>query len=184
MVRPPQPGDVSYPLYVEEATAIYESLRRRAVRLVEAFRQMEGVTCNHSQVRDPHRDRPTDARPVDALIPPPSGRHVCVPAHSAAGQGHRCRTRTQPGARHLLRTGHARRHRRGTLPQPNAPVVYLSLSLSLTLRCAQCVVPGSGFGQVPGTYHVRATFLPQEDKFDSFVAKLATFHARFMDQYR
>jgi alanine transaminase len=61
---------------------------------------------------------------------------------------------------------------------------YTSLSLSLTLRCAQCVVPGSGFGQVPGTYHVRATFLPQEDKFDSFVAKLATFHARFMDQYR
>ena len=50
MVNPPQPGDDSYALYHEETTAIYESLGRRAVRLVEAFRKMEGVTCNYSQV--------------------------------------------------------------------------------------------------------------------------------------
>lgn len=28
-----------------------------------------------------------------------------------------------------------------------------------------CVVPGSGFGQRPGTYHFRTTILPQPDTF-------------------
>jgi len=51
MVNPPKPGEPSYALYEKETTAIYESLKRRAVKLVEGFRKMEGVTCNYSQVR-------------------------------------------------------------------------------------------------------------------------------------
>lgn len=45
------------------------------------------------------------------------------------------------------------------------------------------VVPGSGFKQVNGTYHFRATILPPEDKVDSFIARLAKFHADFISQY-
>ena len=44
-------------------------------------------------------------------------------------------------------------------------------------------MPGSGFGQVEGTYHFRATFLPPEDKFDDFLGNLAKFHASFMKRY-
>lgn len=47
-----------------------------------------------------------------------------------------------------------------------------------------CVVPGSGFGQKEGTWHFRSTFLPPEDLFDSFCAKLTKFHKDFMEQYR
>lgn len=47
-----------------------------------------------------------------------------------------------------------------------------------------CVVPGSGFGQKEGTWHFRATFLPPEEKFDSFIDRLAKFHQSFMDKYR
>ncbi|XP_019198607.1 PREDICTED: alanine aminotransferase 2-like [Ipomoea nil] len=46
------------------------------------------------------------------------------------------------------------------------------------------VVPGSGFRQVPGTWHFRCTILPQEDKIPAIVSRLTEFHQRFMDQYR
>lgn len=49
MLHPPQKGDESYELYQQEFKAIFESLRRRAIRLHEAFNSMEGVTCNLAQ---------------------------------------------------------------------------------------------------------------------------------------
>ncbi|KAK6911795.1 Aminotransferase, class I/classII [Dillenia turbinata] len=46
------------------------------------------------------------------------------------------------------------------------------------------VVPGSGFGQVPGTWHFRTTILPQEDKIPAVVSRLTEFHQKFMDEFR
>ncbi|KAH6773331.1 alanine aminotransferase 2 [Perilla frutescens var. frutescens] len=46
------------------------------------------------------------------------------------------------------------------------------------------VVPGSGFGQVPGTWHFRCTILPQEDRIPAIVTRLTEFHQAFMDEYR
>ncbi len=46
------------------------------------------------------------------------------------------------------------------------------------------VVPGSGFGQVPGTWHFRTTILPPEDKIPAVVSRLTTFHQKFMDEFR
>ncbi|XP_030468520.1 alanine aminotransferase 2-like [Syzygium oleosum] len=46
------------------------------------------------------------------------------------------------------------------------------------------VVPGSGFGQVPGTWHFRCTILPQEDKIPAVVSRLTEFHKGFMDEFR
>jgi alanine transaminase len=42
-----------------------------------------------------------------------------------------------------------------------------------------CVVPGSGFGQLPGTFHFRTTFLPPRDEIEEMVAKLKAFHERY-----
>ncbi len=39
-----------------------------------------------------------------------------------------------------------------------------------------CVVPGSGFGQVPGTAHFRTTILPQTDDLELVVQRIAEFH--------
>ncbi len=44
-------------------------------------------------------------------------------------------------------------------------------------------VPGSGFGQVPGTYHFRTTILPAEDKIDEVIELLTAFHANFLAKY-
>jgi alanine transaminase len=45
-------------------------------------------------------------------------------------------------------------------------------------------VPGSGFGQVPGTHHIRCTILPEEAKIEAVAALITKFHQRFMDEFR
>jgi aspartate/methionine/tyrosine aminotransferase len=42
-----------------------------------------------------------------------------------------------------------------------------------------CVVPGTGFGQIPGTAHFRTTILPPTDKIQSVVEKLKKFHLSY-----
>ncbi|KAL5877613.1 alanine transaminase [Pyricularia oryzae] len=44
-----------------------------------------------------------------------------------------------------------------------------------------CVVPGSGFGQKPGTLHLRTTFLAPGTEW---VGSIVKFHKEFMDKYR
>jgi alanine transaminase len=46
VVNPPRPGDESYALYSKERDEIYESLKRRAVKLSTFFNTLEGVSCN------------------------------------------------------------------------------------------------------------------------------------------
>eukprot|EP00899_Mesostigma_viride_P015787 jgi/Mesvir1/24209/Mv10923-RA.5 len=46
------------------------------------------------------------------------------------------------------------------------------------------VVPGSGFGQVPGTYHYRTTILPPEHMMDEVMDRIATFHKKFLAEYQ
>jgi len=46
-----------------------------------------------------------------------------------------------------------------------------------------CVVPGSGFGQEPGTYHFRTTILPAEERMEHVIAVMKVFHDDFMQQH-
>ncbi|KAF0685004.1 Aste57867_23033 [Aphanomyces stellatus] len=46
MTNPPKPGDASHALYVQQRDDIVSSLKRRAVKLVASYNQLEGVTCN------------------------------------------------------------------------------------------------------------------------------------------
>jgi aspartate/methionine/tyrosine aminotransferase len=45
------------------------------------------------------------------------------------------------------------------------------------------LVPGSGFGQRPGTYHFRSTILPPEDKIADVVTLMGQFHTAFLKKY-
>ncbi len=45
------------------------------------------------------------------------------------------------------------------------------------------VVPGSGFGQVDGTYHFRTTILPSEEALDEVMVSLTKFHVAFLKKY-
>ena len=43
-----------------------------------------------------------------------------------------------------------------------------------------CVVPGSGFGQMPGTLHFRTTILPPRDEIELLVKKIKDFHLSYV----
>uniref|UniRef100_A0A023GFF6 alanine transaminase n=1 Tax=Amblyomma triste TaxID=251400 RepID=A0A023GFF6_AMBTT len=47
-----------------------------------------------------------------------------------------------------------------------------------------CVVPGSGFGQMPGTYHFRTTILPPLEKLQVMLKHFKDFHQKFMSKYK
>ncbi|XP_018495002.1 alanine aminotransferase 1 [Galendromus occidentalis] len=47
-----------------------------------------------------------------------------------------------------------------------------------------CVVPGSGFGQRPGTYHFRTTILPPTDQLKEMLNLFKEFHQKFMKEYK
>ncbi|KAL0237353.1 hypothetical protein PCE1_000750 [Barthelona sp. PCE] len=56
-------------------------------------------------------------------------------------------------------------------------------ALELLHSTGVCAVPGSGFKQVEGTYHLRCTILPAEEKFDVFLGNIRNFHATFLAKY-
>ncbi len=51
--------------------------------------------------------------------------------------------------------------------------------LDLLEQTGICVVPGSGFGQIPGTAHFRTTILPPTRQIEAVVERLAAFHASY-----
>lgn len=136
MTQPPKRGDESFELYNKEITQIYDSLKRRSRKLVEAFNKMEGVSCQEAEGA---------MYTFPAITLPPKA----IAAAKKIGK------------------------------QPDT--LYCLEMLDAT---GVCTVPGSGFGQKEGTYHFRATFLPPEELFDDFIARLSKFHQEFMNKYR
>lgn len=47
-----------------------------------------------------------------------------------------------------------------------------------------CTVPGSGFGEKPGTYHFRITILPRLEEMQAVLHKFKEFHLKFLEQYK
>ncbi|XP_018392893.1 PREDICTED: alanine aminotransferase 2-like [Cyphomyrmex costatus] len=45
------------------------------------------------------------------------------------------------------------------------------------------VLPGSCFGQIPGTNHFRTTILPQKKKIKTMLEALKQFHIKFLEEY-
>ncbi len=56
--------------------------------------------------------------------------------------------------------------------------------LALLEETGICVVPGSGFGQDPGTHHFRTTILPPLEELEGVVRRIGEFHAGFARRAR
>lgn len=63
-----------------------------------------------------------------------------------------------------------------------APDVFYAFQL--LEQTGICIVPGSGFGQRPGTYHFRTTILPQPAKLKEMLDMFRAFHEKFLKQYK
>ncbi len=57
-------------------------------------------------------------------------------------------------------------------------------ALRLLDQTGICVVPGTGFSQVPGTFHYRTTILPSEKDMDTVIADVKKFHEAFMKEFK
>ena len=51
--------------------------------------------------------------------------------------------------------------------------------LALLEQTGICVVPGTGFGQAPGTWHFRTTILPPVEQIERVVQRIGDFHRKF-----
>ncbi|BGP57841.1 alanine transaminase [Rhodotorula sphaerocarpa] len=134
LVNPPKEGDESYPQWQAEVGGISETLKQRSQVLVQAFRELEGITCN-------------DANGAMYLFPTIQLPPKAIEAAEAKGM---------------------------------APDAFYALELLEATGI--CVVPGSGFGQQPGTYHVRTTFLAPG--VEDYITRFKKFHVAFLDKYR
>ena len=56
--------------------------------------------------------------------------------------------------------------------------------LELLQETGILTVPGTGFGQKEGSFHLRTTILPPEDQMPTLVQRFQGFHQKFMDKYR
>lgn len=56
-------------------------------------------------------------------------------------------------------------------------------AISLLEHTGVCVVPASGFGQEPGRYGFRTTFLPPEDEVENVVKLIRGHHEAFCEKY-
>jgi len=81
-----------------------------------------------------------------------------------------------PGIRCNQVTGAMYAFPRISLPPGRSDFDYC---LALLEQTGICVVPGSGFGQQPGTAHLRTTILPPTDKIRLVVERLAAFHRSY-----
>ncbi|KAK7590833.1 hypothetical protein V9T40_002446 [Parthenolecanium corni] len=57
-------------------------------------------------------------------------------------------------------------------------------AFELLEKTGVCIVPGAGFGQVPGTYHFRTTILPQPPLMKELLDRLEKFHLDFLEEYK
>ena len=55
--------------------------------------------------------------------------------------------------------------------------------MTLLENAGICCVPGSGFGQKDGTFHLRTTLLPPEDQIEEVVNRVGKFHKEFTQKY-
>ncbi len=45
------------------------------------------------------------------------------------------------------------------------------------------VVPGTGFGQVPGTSHFRVVFLPQDETLDAAYKNMISYYGKYKTEF-
>ena len=65
-------------------------------------------------------------------------------------------------------------------PLPSTPPSPLQLLEATGI----VTVPGSGFGQEEGTFHLRTTILPLEPKIAEFIKLFHDFHTAFLAKYK
>ncbi|KAK9701600.1 Aminotransferase class I and II [Popillia japonica] len=163
IVDPPKKGEPSYDLFIKEKTAVLDSLKLRAKMVYDAFNSFEGFSCNHVQGAM-YQLRAKMVYDAFNSFEGFSCNHVQGAMYAFP------QIKLPPKA-----IEEAKRRK-----QP-ADAFY---AFELLEQTGICIVPGSGFGQQPGTFHFRTTILPQPDKLKIMLQMFNSFHKEFMQKYK
>ncbi|KAH8396411.1 hypothetical protein KR222_009948 [Zaprionus bogoriensis] len=162
LVCPPKPGDPSYELYIKEKTAVLDALRERAELVHKTLSSFEGYTVNPVQ----------GAMYVFPKIDIPPKAIEAARAKNMA-----------PDVFYAFELLETTGECAQAITRRSKYIIYIYI-LNCAIFTGICVVPGSGFGQLPGTHHFRSTILPQTDKLKLMMEKFRVFHAEFMNKYK
>ncbi|OQA35216.1 MAG: Glutamate-pyruvate aminotransferase AlaA [Acidobacteria bacterium ADurb.Bin340] len=130
---------------------------------------LTGQVATYAMVRPPKAGEPSHARYTeerDGILSTLKERAVLLAGGLNSIPGIQCNT--VAGAMYAFP--------KITLPAGRTDADY---AMALLEQTGICVVPGSGFGQIPGTAHFRTTILPPTAKIQKVVERLATFHASY-----
>jgi aspartate/methionine/tyrosine aminotransferase len=137
-LTPPQKGEESYELYVNERDGILSDLKTKAEILGKGLNEIDGMSV----------DIPQGALYAFVKLDLPHTKDI-----SKMNSEERLAYDTQRDNDYCL---------------------------TLLEETGICVVPGSGFGQQPGTLHFRTTFLPPKDEIEELVVKMKGFHEEYV----
>lgn len=156
VVNAPRKGEPAYDQFIKEKQGVLDSLKMRAEMVTKAFNSFEGFSCN----------------PVaGAMYAFPQFK--LPPKAIEAAEKAKQTPDTYYAFQLLERTG------KGVMLETDFYIKSKPLFFA-----GICIVPGSGFGQRPGTYHFRTTILPQEDKLKEMLDMFQAFHKEFMAQHK
>jgi aspartate/methionine/tyrosine aminotransferase len=130
---------------------------------------LTGQVATYCMVRPPKADEPSHAQYVqerDGILNAMKKRAVIL----AEGLN------KVPGVQCNVVAGAMYAFPRISIPEGRTDEEYC---MSLLEATGICVVPGTGFGQVPGTAHFRTTILPPTQKMQEVVERFAKFHASY-----
>ncbi|KAL4855137.1 Alanine aminotransferase 2 [Chlorella vulgaris] len=171
-MNPPKPGEPSYELFAKERDDILSSLKRRAVLVKETFDSLEGVSCTtgESFVCLGQAGLVLSAAHTSHTLSLNSSPAPMLPAAVEGSMYAFPRLTIPPAAV------------KAAADQDKQPdFVYC---MELLDKTGIVTVPGSGFGQEKGTFHVRTTILPPESDMQAVSDKFAEFHKGFMAKYK
>ncbi len=138
LVTPPEKGDESYPLFIQEHDGILNDLKEKAEILGKGLNEIEGMT-----VEIPHGAMYAFVRidlphTIDEIKMSPEEQEE----YDIKRESDYC--------------------------------------MAMLLETGICVVPGSGFGQLPGTIHFRITFLSPKIEMQELALKMKEFHEKYV----
>ena len=131
VVNPPRPDEPSHELFMNEKAAVLKSLAERASMIATSFNAIPGIKCNNVQ---------------GAMYAFPE-----VTSFVLYGTNTCTRQKLLTGLIIQVKIPEKAVAKAKSLGQ--APDVFYAFQL--LEQTGMCCVPGSGFGQRPGTYHFR-----------------------------
>ncbi|WZZ72360.1 hypothetical protein YC2023_083730 [Brassica napus] len=200
MVSPPKPGDISYDQFTRESTGILESLRRRAKIMTDGFN-----SCKNVVVEEIYKVASIALSPnvsaqifMGLMVSPPKPGDISYDQFTRESKGileslrRRAKIMTDGFNSCKNVVCNFTEGAMYSFPQIQLPPGALQAAkqagkvpdvfycLKLLEATGISTVPGSGFGQREGVFHLRTTILPAEEEMPEIMDSFKKFNDEFM----